>query len=1247
MIGLGKEKEMERKLNVLCVSFLGLVLVVLIFTPLAFSGTPHTAYGVVEYPNGSHPSSLSFNAFIKTRSGDVLTQSSTGCGYNSGTGQWSVQCGNFTTAWSAGDVLHIDFNDGQSSTASDEVTLTNNPFDDAGTTIIPRPDILVNPNSKDYGSIEVGSNSTQTFIVTNTGGASLVVSLTSLVGVDASEFSIVSGGGDFTLAPSATRNVNVRFSPSSTGSKSTTLRFASNDPDENPKDISLSGNGVVIPDISASPNPASYGNVEVGSYLDKTIVVHNDGTADLVVSSTTLTGIHSSQFGIQSGGGSFTLTPSATRNVVVRFSPTTTGSKSATLRFDTNDPDEDPYDVSLNGSGVVPDIDVSPESKDYGDVEVEGSKIQRFVVTNTGGADLVVSLTSLVGGDAAEFNITNGGGGFTLAPSATRNVDVQFSPSSAGSKSAILRFVSNDPDENPKDISLNGNGVLRPNISVSPSSKNYGNVVVDSNATQTFVVRNDGSADLIVSSTYLTGTHISQFSIQSGGGTFTLTPSGTRNVNVRFNPTSAGVKNAILRFANNDPDENPKDVPLSGTGSVPNIDVNPDSGNYGDVEVEESNTQRFVITNNGGATLTVSSTDIIGSDAGEFSVVSGGGGFILGPGVMRNIDVRFNPSSSGSKSATLRFVSNDPDEGTKDISLSGNGVLITDISVSPTLKNYGDVSIGSSPAQKFTVTNEGTADLSVNSIILLGDDAGEFNFIGGDDPFSLTPENSHDIEVQFSPGSAGIKNAILRFESNDPDENPFDISLTGNGVEIPVPDIQVDPSSHDFGNVPLDSSIIKTFVVTNEGTADLSVSLVSLEGSNAGEFGIVSGEAPFMLLPGSDWNVEVRFDPSSEGQKEAILQFICNDPDEDTLDVSLMGQGYVEDIESPYLTNCCPPSGAVSVAKNAQVQFNVNDNRDGVNLTTLDVYINGDAIVLGGLDQTGGCVSIISHSFQYSVCYNPDEFISEDTTISIQIQCQDCAPGKNQLDSIYTFQIEHWSVFYTENKIIGQEGGVITNKDTDVKMTIPAGALNDSINITIGIVISIPTLPDSVYGIGLNYHFGPDGLQFNDSVTIRIPYTQADLEISGVTGPIELPVYYFSSTKGSWIELNVFDADDHYLFVKVIEFCYLVFGKCKQKTTVEESLINTWNPEEYILFQNYPNPFNPFTTIEYVLPNSVHVELKVYDVLGNELHTLVNEKQSPGRYKVHFDSHGLSNGLYFYRLHAGEFEKTEKMMIMK
>jgi hypothetical protein len=90
-----------------------------------------------------------------------------------------------------------------------------------------------------------------------------------------------------------------------------------------------------------------------------------------------------------------------------------------------------------------------------------------------------------------------------------------------------------------------------------------------------------------------------------------------------------------------------------------------------------------------------------------------------------------------------------------------------------------------------------------------------------------------------------------------------------------------------------------------------------------------------------------------------------------------------------------------------------------------------------------------------------------------------------------------------------------------------------------------------------------------------------------------------------------------------------------------------FEPDEFLLYQNYPNPFNPSTTLSYQLPEAGYVTLKVYDMLGNEIGTLVNDIKPAGVHEVNFNAGNLVSGLYLYKMNSGDYEMTKKMLLVK
>jgi len=87
--------------------------------------------------------------------------------------------------------------------------------------------------------------------------------------------------------------------------------------------------------------------------------------------------------------------------------------------------------------------------------------------------------------------------------------------------------------------------------------------------------------------------------------------------------------------------------------------------------------------------------------------------------------------------------------------------------------------------------------------------------------------------------------------------------------------------------------------------------------------------------------------------------------------------------------------------------------------------------------------------------------------------------------------------------------------------------------------------------------------------------------------------------------------------------------------------------KEFRLYQNFPNPFNPTTIMKFEIPLDSYVTLRVYDILGNEITTLINEEKTTGAYEVNFDARSFSSGIYFYTISAGSFRTTKKMLLVK
>ncbi|MDP1677636.1 MAG: T9SS type A sorting domain-containing protein, partial [Bacteroidota bacterium] len=147
---------------------------------------------------------------------------------------------------------------------------------------------------------------------------------------------------------------------------------------------------------------------------------------------------------------------------------------------------------------------------------------------------------------------------------------------------------------------------------------------------------------------------------------------------------------------------------------------------------------------------------------------------------------------------------------------------------------------------------------------------------------------------------------------------------------------------------------------------------------------------------------------------------------------------------------------------------------------------------------------------------------------------------------------------------------------------------------------------------------------------------------------------YFSWTKIGFVEGNgTTNAPKLYSFVdasasgKVLYRLKQIDRDGKFEYSQEVEVVISQMLQKFSLMQNYPNPFNPTTTISYQLSANSYTTLRVYDMLGKEVATLVNEAKEAGSYTMQFDGSKLSNGMYFYTLRSGNFTATKKLVLMK
>jgi hypothetical protein len=211
--------------------------------------------------------------------------------------------------------------------------------------------------------------------------------------------------------------------------------------------------------------------------------------------------------------------------------------------------------------------------------------------------------------------------------------------------------------------------------------------------------------------------------------------------------------------------------------------------------------------------------------------------------------------------------------------------------------SFSSLDLGANVVKTFTIKNTGNANLTGLAISKGGSHAPDF-IVTAPLKTTLAPGTSTTLTVTFKPTGAGTRNAAIHIASNDADENPFDIVLTGTGVASPEiavqqpagTDLKDGVSFKSFGSVALKSTLTKTFTIRNNGTANLTGLAISKSGVHAKNF-TVKPPLKSSLAPGASTTFKVTFKPSAKGNRKGTIHIKSNDSNENPFDIALTGKG--------------------------------------------------------------------------------------------------------------------------------------------------------------------------------------------------------------------------------------------------------------------------------------------------------------------------------------------------------------------
>lgn len=333
-----------------------------------------------------------------------------------------------------------------------------------------------------------------------------------------------------------------------------------------------------------------------------------------------------------------------------------------------------------------------------------------------------------------------------------------------------------------------------------------------------------------------------------------------------------------------------------GSGST--INIAPASLTFANQNVGSTSTaQTVTVTNTGTAALNVTAAPAIsGTNAGDFAIGSGttctNGASIPGNGSCV-INITFSPSTTSSEGPATLTVTDGDSSSPQTIALSGAGTAAPAPAVSfsaNTLTFPSQPEGTTSGAQSVTLTNTGNASLSVSSVTITGSNASEFAKTNVTCESSLAAGASCIIAVDFQPSATGTQTASISVADNAP-SSPQTVTLTGTGSAAAAPAVGLAPSPLDFmAQVVSTTSTAQTITLTNTGNAALTISGITVAGSDAKEFPVGSSACGKSLAAGAKCAIPISFAPTAAGAQTATLT-VADNATPATQTVSLSGTG--------------------------------------------------------------------------------------------------------------------------------------------------------------------------------------------------------------------------------------------------------------------------------------------------------------------------------------------------------------------
>jgi hypothetical protein len=602
--------------------------------------------------------------------------------------------------------------------------------------------------------------------------------------------------------------------------------------------------------------------------------------------------------------------------------------------------------VSAPNSTSNGTLQLSPANVSFGNVAIGKKTSQSITILNTSKAATTIQQATLSNSQFALSGITTP---MALQAGQTGTFSVWVNPAATGNLKGTLT-IQGDPTSNPVVLNLSATGITtQQQISLSSAAVDFGAVGVGASGSSSLSISNTGASDLTVSVVSLTG---AEFGLTGITTPKTISAGQSVPVSLSYHPTAAVASTGSLSILSNDPTHPTMTVALTGTGVQGGLSVSPTTFNFGSVVDGQTKAQIFTLTNSGTSAVTLSQIGITGPG---YSVTGLTTPSSLAAGQSTTFSAQFAPAAAGSLSGGISITSS-ASNSPATVLLSGTGVAASvTVTASPSSLSFGNVNAGSASAKNVTLTNNGTASLTLSQITV---NARDVKVSGIVIPITIAAGQTATLSATFSPASSESVTGDITVASTQGASAVIPIS--GSGVQAAL---NITPSSASFGNVAVGSTASQTIQLSNTGTAALTVSQLSVTGTG---YSTGSVTLPITLNAGQASTFNIQYKPTAAGSGTGSVSVVSTAPNSPAT-ITMSGTG-VAATQALSLSATSLSFGNVNTGTSATHGVTVT-NTGNASVTISQIGVSG-----AGFSLTGAAVPITLSSAQsltLSVIFNP------------------------------------------------------------------------------------------------------------------------------------------------------------------------------------------------------------------------------------------------------------------------------------